>query len=65
MNNTIRAPPILSYILSKYYGGIVMYKSDYSKYCFRQIKDENGDNVYDGWREPLCSLYESHHQTAS
>ena len=21
--------------------------------------------VYDGWREPLCSLYESHHQTAS
>lgn len=22
-------------------------------------------NVYDGWREPLCSLYESHHQTAS
>ena len=46
MNNTIRAPPILSYILSKYYGGIVMYKSDYSKYCFRQIKDENGDKKY-------------------
>lgn len=22
-------------------------------------------HVYDGWREPLCSLYESHHQTAS
>ena len=22
-------------------------------------------DVYDGWREPLCSLYESHHQTAS
>lgn len=22
-------------------------------------------SVYDGWREPLCSLYESHHQTAS
>ena len=21
--------------------------------------------VYDGWRDPLCSLYESHHQTAS
>ena len=23
------------------------------------------EDVYDGWREPLCSLYESHHQTAS
>ena len=23
-----------------------MYKSDYSKYCFRQIKDENGDKKY-------------------
>lgn len=34
--------------------------SSISRFC-----KEIGLSVYDGWREPLCSLYESHHQTAS
>ena len=33
--------------------------------CLYAMKGKKCKHVYDGWREPLCSLYESHHQTAS
>ena len=37
----------------------------YQQYIQEHPDYELVDIVYDGWREPLCSLYESHHQTAS
>lgn len=43
---------VFKYIFINSFSGIIMFLIIY------QI-------VYDGWREPLCSLYESHHQTAS
>ena len=35
------------------------------KVSVKPILELRAAGVYDGWREPLCSLYESHHQTAS